>query len=222
MFNVVLAWVAQKPSALWFYREYYIVFGFPAGPSHLFMHILSLGCGCVDLLGYRYCKHLGVSENVLVGFCLHLCPLTCYLQPPSTTIYMNSRDPQTPLERILSMVGLQTLVEWRNVLLFSCLELGSEFKHCPLFLWKHFLLERVCISELVFVCCILFKCSLWSLKEWLYWCDFSVPWSYDYITVWKDQLNSASPKWNVNFHLAGNNCHQNRKNLRNISNSSPL
>lgn len=66
-------WLFRSLGWLLSFPEKTLFLSLPAGPPRLLvMHILYLGCGCIDLPGRCCCRCLGASENVFVGVGLML------------------------------------------------------------------------------------------------------------------------------------------------------
>lgn len=115
----------------------------PAGPlSLLIMHILYLGCGCIDLLGRCCCRCMGWMRMCLWVFALTLA-LTCYFSP----VCVNTRDPQRPpappgtWQSALHMVGIQEILVDRKkflIVLRSWIWIRIQTLSFTLFLLKHF------------------------------------------------------------------------------------
>ena len=161
----------------------------PAGPPRLLvMHILYLGCGCIDLLGHCCCTCLGASENVLVGVGLmlptDLLSVHCLCEHPA--ICVSTGDPQCPpgpWQSPLHVGGTQeTFLDWRSPSLFSCLELASEFKHCHPLLLRDHLFKNIPVSDTDTNTLCEFKSSLGSslgrvnIPVW-----FFFPWLFKYM-----------------------------------------
>ena len=92
-------WLFRSLGWLLSLAEKTLFLSLPAGPPRLLvMHILYLGCGCIDLLGHCCCTCLGASENVLVGVGLmlpaDLLSAHCLCEHPA--ICVSTGDPQRP------------------------------------------------------------------------------------------------------------------------------